>query len=280
MKIDKFYFSCLCGSVTTPYNTHFGAVVGALPLLIGAAAAQSLSLSSPCWLLFLLQLLWQFPHFYILAWLHRLDYKRAGFRMMPIEDSTGEYTARISKPYVLAMASLPLVASLLGVTSYMFVVSAAIPTAFLLKVFCKFQAFPSKKSAKNFFIHQMWYLLAMLTLATYHALGVSVAAPSSVLGAESSGVPADCCPLPFSTGHPFRGVVGGGGGRGALGTRACDGGGPISAQADFCEGVRKLLRRHCLHSALLPGVAGACPLAASRRKSKAPLDGGGGPSLE
>ena len=44
------------------------------------------------------QTLWQFPHFYALAWLHREDYTRGGFKMFPMS-MTGEETAKLIKPY-------------------------------------------------------------------------------------------------------------------------------------------------------------------------------------
>jgi protoheme IX farnesyltransferase len=66
----------------TALNTVVGAVPGALPPLVGWAAARgSLSLDS-LWL-FLLVFFWQFPHFFAIAWLYREDYARAGLRMLP-----------------------------------------------------------------------------------------------------------------------------------------------------------------------------------------------------
>lgn len=59
-----------------------GAIPGALPLVIGGVA-ESGTLSSMALMLFGLQFLWQFPHFWAVAWLADEDYKRAGFRMLP-----------------------------------------------------------------------------------------------------------------------------------------------------------------------------------------------------
>ena len=44
--------------------------------------------------LFAILFLWQFPHFYAIAWLYREDYGRAGIRMLPVVDPSGERTAR------------------------------------------------------------------------------------------------------------------------------------------------------------------------------------------
>ena len=61
-----------------------GAVPGALPCLIGWAAGND-SLSIGGWTLFLLQFMWQFPHFWAIAWIAHNDYARAGFKLLPSE---------------------------------------------------------------------------------------------------------------------------------------------------------------------------------------------------
>ena len=66
----------------TPFCTLVGAVSGAMPPLVGAAAASG-RLSSGAWLLYLILFLWQFPHFMSIAWMYRDDYNRAGFLVLP-----------------------------------------------------------------------------------------------------------------------------------------------------------------------------------------------------
>ena len=65
----------------TTLNTVVGAIPGALPPLIGWAAATG-RLGVEAWALFLIVFLWQFPHFLAIAWIYREDYQRAGFRML------------------------------------------------------------------------------------------------------------------------------------------------------------------------------------------------------
>ena len=65
----------------TTLNTVIGAVPGALPPVIGWAAATG-RLGIEAWALFLIVFLWQFPHFLAIAWIYRDDYQRAGFRML------------------------------------------------------------------------------------------------------------------------------------------------------------------------------------------------------
>ncbi len=75
----------------TPYCTEVGAVAGALPTLIGAAAAGG-SVTPIGWNLFLILFLWQMPHFHPIAWRYRRDYAAGGFRMLAVEDDTGRKT--------------------------------------------------------------------------------------------------------------------------------------------------------------------------------------------
>lgn len=77
----------------TPHSTTVGAIPGAMPPVIGYAAARG-ELTVEALALFAILFLWQFPHFYSIAWLYREDYGRAGIRMLPVIDPTGERTAR------------------------------------------------------------------------------------------------------------------------------------------------------------------------------------------
>jgi protoheme IX farnesyltransferase len=66
----------------TPFCTLVGAVPGAMPPLIGWAAACD-KLTFEAWTLFLVVFLWQFPHFMAIAWMYRDDYYRAGYLVLP-----------------------------------------------------------------------------------------------------------------------------------------------------------------------------------------------------
>lgn len=86
----------------TTANTTIGAVAGALPVLMGfAAAGAPLGLEAAT--LFLIVYLWQFPHFMAIAWLYREDYSRAGLQMLTVVDPTGR---RAGVQAILAAAAL------------------------------------------------------------------------------------------------------------------------------------------------------------------------------
>ena len=77
----------------TTLNTAVGAVPGALPPVIGWAAATG-RLGLEPFALFLIVFLWQFPHFLAIAWIHRDDYARGGHKMLPNVDPDGSMTGR------------------------------------------------------------------------------------------------------------------------------------------------------------------------------------------
>lgn len=72
-------------------NTFVGAIPGALPPMIGWAAATG-EMGFGAYILFLILFAWQHPHFYSLAWMLRDDYTRGGLQMLPVIDPTGRRT--------------------------------------------------------------------------------------------------------------------------------------------------------------------------------------------
>jgi protoheme IX farnesyltransferase len=99
----------------TPLSTLVGAFPGAMPPMIGYAAASG-ALDSQAWTLFAILFLWQFPHFLAIAWMYREDYERAGIRMLPVVQPSGEGTARQIVLYSLALIPVSMVPSLLGMS--------------------------------------------------------------------------------------------------------------------------------------------------------------------
>ena len=101
----------------TPWCTFVGAFPGAVPPLIGWAAARN-ALGAQAWLLFAILFLWQFPHFLAIAWVYREDYARAGIRMLPVVDPSGRSTFRQIVGYAVALipvSILPAVTGMAGV---------------------------------------------------------------------------------------------------------------------------------------------------------------------
>ncbi len=105
---------------STPLAVVVGAIPGALPLIIGCVAVEGF-ISPTAWMLFGLQFLWQFPHFWAVAWLADDDYKKAGFYLLPSKNGQkDEVTGLLSFVFcVLLIASAVLSYSLgyVGITA-------------------------------------------------------------------------------------------------------------------------------------------------------------------
>ena len=153
----------------SPLNTAVGAVVGAVPPLMGwAAAAGGLGAVDP-FLLAGVLFSWQFPHFYALAWPLRRDYARGGYAMVPAMDPTGARTGALITRHAAVLAAWPVVASALGVTSPMFAVEGAILNAHVLRLAVAFQRDPSDAAARAIFRASLWYLPLVAALMVFHA---------------------------------------------------------------------------------------------------------------
>ena len=97
----------------TSLNTIVGAIPGALPPVIGWAAARG-TLGVGAWALFAILFCWQMPHFLAIAWMYREDYARGGFVMLPNVDSDGASTGRQAVNYSFALLLVSLTPTLLG----------------------------------------------------------------------------------------------------------------------------------------------------------------------
>jgi protoheme IX farnesyltransferase len=107
------------------HSTTVGAIPGAMPPLIGFAASRG-ALSAEAWVLFAILFLWQFPHFYSIAWMYREDYARAGIRMLPVVEPDGESTARQILLASLVLIPVSLVPSLLAMSGRLYLVGAVV----------------------------------------------------------------------------------------------------------------------------------------------------------
>jgi protoheme IX farnesyltransferase len=94
-----------------------GAIPGALPCLIGWAAGEG-KLSNDGWVLFGIQFLWQFPHFWAIAWIAHTDYTRAGFKLLPSEKGPTKFTALQTVIYSLLLLPVTLVPYYTGMCEY------------------------------------------------------------------------------------------------------------------------------------------------------------------
>jgi protoheme IX farnesyltransferase len=93
----------------TPWCTVAGAFPGAMPPLIGWAAASG-GLSSEAWVLYVILFLWQFPHFMAIAWMYRDDYARAGYLVLPRGEHSAQFMSWQAVVPSLALIPVSLIA--------------------------------------------------------------------------------------------------------------------------------------------------------------------------
>src|SRR5579884_854784 len=115
----------------SPHSTTIGAIPGAMPPLIGFAGAAG-RLTPEAWVLFGILFLWQFPHFYSIAWMYREDYERAGIRMLPVVEPDGLSTARQIVLYSLALIPISLIPRWIGSEGNIYLIGATALGLFFL----------------------------------------------------------------------------------------------------------------------------------------------------
>jgi heme o synthase len=155
------------------YNTWVGAVVGAIPPVMGWTAATGGSVMDvEAILLGVTLFTWQMPHFFALSFMHRQDYARGGFAMVPVlEMPTGDYsrTASLITRYAAYLATIPMLATAAGVTSSMFALEGLALNAYALHVAHKFSKERTNANARKVFLTSLWYLPSFMMLFLLHS---------------------------------------------------------------------------------------------------------------
>jgi protoheme IX farnesyltransferase len=98
-----------------PIAVFVGAIPGALPPLLGWTAATG-HISYEAMIIFGIQFIWQFPHFWAIAWVADEDYKRAGFKLLPCGGQKDLNTAIQIMIYTLFLIPLGLLPATFGIT--------------------------------------------------------------------------------------------------------------------------------------------------------------------
>ena len=142
-------------------STLVGAVPGALPPLIGWAAADG-ALAGPAWTLFAILFVWQLPHFLGIAWLYRHDYTSGGFPMLTVIDPSGRAAGRqvlLQSLALIPVSLLPVIGRLAG-PAYG-ACAAGLGVAFLV-LGLRFAITRSRPSARALVIGSIIYLPVLL----------------------------------------------------------------------------------------------------------------------
>jgi protoheme IX farnesyltransferase len=148
---------------TTPLCTVVGAVPGAMPPLIGWAAATG-DLSWQALRLFALVFLWQFPHFMAIAWMYRQDYDRAGYRVLPRYRSKTLFAAMQTLLPLLALLPVGILPALVGHATALYGAGALVMSFGFLYYGAQFVFRKSISSARRLLAASIVYLPAIFAL--------------------------------------------------------------------------------------------------------------------
>ncbi len=185
--IDLFfvagYLACLLGIVTsvsyllaytplkkrTVWATFIGAIPGAIPPMIGWAAATG-KLDAGAWLLFAILFFWQFPHFHAISWMYREDYARAGILMLPVVDKDGTRTFRQIVLYAATLVAVSLLPAIMGFAGVLYFFGALVTCTALVQV-CLWAAYSKTNSRAKWLMHAtVLHIPILLGLMMYDKL--------------------------------------------------------------------------------------------------------------
>ncbi|HUF47289.1 MAG TPA: heme o synthase [Vicinamibacterales bacterium] len=141
----------------TSLATIVGAVPGALPPIIGWAAAGSIAAPGP-WSLFLIMFIWQLPHFLAIAWMYRDDYAAAGLPMLPVVDTTGATTGRQAGLWAATLIPCSQLPFLFGISSRTYAIGALVLGLVQLGLAVSFAASRTRANARLLFYGSITYL--------------------------------------------------------------------------------------------------------------------------
>jgi len=160
----------------SPICTFVGAFPGAMPGVLGWTAVRG-RLEWGTLVLFAILFVWQFPHFFSIAWLYRDDYAKGGIRMLPVVEEDGRSTAHRIIGYSLALIPISVLPSLMGMAGRIYFVGAIILGLALLYFGVRLaflnsplSSAPSKMRARHVLQATVIYLPLLFALMMTNAL--------------------------------------------------------------------------------------------------------------
>jgi protoheme IX farnesyltransferase len=147
----------------TSLSTVVGALPGALPPVIGWAAARG-SLDPGAFVLFAILFLWQIPHFLAIAWIYREDYARGGLPMLPVLDPEGKVTGRQAVANSLALMLVSLTPRAAGMAGNVYLAGAVVLGAAFTAVAFRAAVERSAPAARRLFVASIVYLAVLCAL--------------------------------------------------------------------------------------------------------------------
>ncbi len=147
----------------TSLATVIGAVPGALPPMIGWAAATG-SLTIEAWVLFAIVFVWQMPHVLAISWMYREDYERGGIRVLPVEEPDGASTSRQTVTYAAVLIPVTLLPTMVGLAGGLYLAGALVLGVTLLALAIAFARDRTAAHARRLFLASLLYLPVLWVL--------------------------------------------------------------------------------------------------------------------
>jgi protoheme IX farnesyltransferase len=141
----------------TSLSTIVGAIPGALPPVIGWAAAYG-AITLPAIVLFGIVFFWQMPHFLAIAWMYRVDYARAGIVMLPGVDPDGRRTSQQALLYSAALWPVSLMPLTVGLAGPAYGAIATVLGLLFIWLCFRFTQERSQQNARRLFLFSITYL--------------------------------------------------------------------------------------------------------------------------
>ncbi len=141
----------------TPIAVFVGAIPGALPPLLGWVAAAG-HLGYEAWILFFGQFMWQFPHFWAIAWRMHEDYQKAGFWLLPLRSGHSKENAAIIFFYTAMLVPVSAIPYAFGFISLTTLIAMEVITLFFLYTAFRLFKTCSMEDAKRLMFASFFYL--------------------------------------------------------------------------------------------------------------------------
>jgi protoheme IX farnesyltransferase len=142
-----------------------GAFPGALPCLIGWVAGTE-EFTAGGWVLFGIQFLWQFPHFWAIAWVSHNDYSKAGFKLLPADKGPTKFTALQAVMYSVLMIPVGILPYVFGISGSFSLVVVLIANLFMvlqsLRLYREMDVKAARRVMFSSYIYLPIVLLALL----------------------------------------------------------------------------------------------------------------------
>jgi heme o synthase len=148
------------------FNTLVGAIPGALPPMVGWAAASG-RLDPGAWSLFAILFCWQLPHFFAIAWMYREDYARAGFEMISKDDNSGARSASQSVLFCILLLFISGGPAFLKIVNYHYLTVELILNGLFIFAAMRFLRTQQQVDARRLFLTSIIYLPLLLAALVF-----------------------------------------------------------------------------------------------------------------